>query len=546
MTWDAFATGYRHEVSVLEAATPAAEPPASRRTSRWGWASTVAGAAGLAAAAGVGVGLAFPPYGVWWLAPAAIASLLLTLYAAGRGRAMRRTLWMGALIGATFGLTFFGLLTPWLRVIGWDAYGLVVAMSVAFMAVFGAGAVLIVRLPGWPVWVACWWVAIEDLRGRVPFGGFPWGRIGHSQVDAPYVAWVAIGGVPLLTFMVVLSAALVAWGVLALVDHRRVRAALGLGLAALAILSGLAIPTPTSGQKITVAVVQGNVSDIGMDAFGRREAVLDAHLAATHDLAEQVRSGTVEAPDVVIWPENASDIDPSLNQDAFDKISAAVADVGVPVLVGLVVDVDGGQHVANEGTVWDPTSGPGETYVKQNLVPFGEYVPLRGLLESFISRLDRIPRDFVSGDVPGDLKLGPVTVADVICFDVAYDDAVRGAVAGGGELITVQTNNATYGHTGQVEQQWAISRLRAIEHARSVVVASTSGISGVIAPDGTVQQRAPEFERATIVAPVVTRASETLATRLGAWPGWAMTLVGFGALGVSIAVEVRRRGRVGA
>ena len=184
--------------------------------------------------------------------------------------------------------------------------------------------------------------------------------------------------------------------------------------------------------------------------------------------------------------------------------------------------------------------------MKQNLVPFGEYVPLRGLLESFISRLDRIPRDFVSGDVPGDLKLGPVTVADVICFDVAYDDAVRGAVAGGGELITVQTNNATYGHTGQVEQQWAISRLRAIEHARSVVVASTSGISGVIAPDGTVQQRAPEFERATIVAPVVTRTSETLATRLGAWPGWALTLVGFGALGVSIAVEVRRRGRVGA
>ncbi|MFL6182374.1 MAG: apolipoprotein N-acyltransferase [Actinomycetes bacterium] len=532
-------------MSVLEAATPAAEPPASRRTSHLGWASTVAGSSGLAAAAGVGVGLAFPPYDIWWLAPVAIASLLLLLHAC-RTPVIKRTVGMGALIGAAFGLTFFGLLTPWLRVIGWDAYGLVVAMSVAFMAVFGTGAVLIVRIPGWPVWVACWWVAIEDLRGRIPFGGFPWGRIGQSQVDAPYVAWVAIGGVPMLTFMVVLSSAFGAWAVVALVDRHRVPAALGLGLASLTILSGLAIATPTSGQQVNVAVVQGNVSDTGMDAFGRREAVLDAHLAATHELAAEVRSGSVDAPDVVIWPENASDIDPSLNQDAFDKISAAVADIGVPVLVGLVVDVDGGEHVANEGTVWDPTSGPGETYVKQNLVPFGEYVPLRGLLENFISRLDRIPRDFVAGDVPGDLKLGPVTVADVICFDVAYDDAVRGAVADGGELITVQTNNATYGHTGQAEQQWAISRLRAIEHARSVVVASTSGISGVIAPDGTVQARAPEFERATIVAPVATRTSETLATRLGAWPGWVMTFIGFGALGVSIVVEVRRRGRVAA
>jgi apolipoprotein N-acyltransferase len=498
----------------------------------------------LAALVGAAVGLAFPPYYLWWLAPLALASLFLILHIATRGTGARRTLGVGASVGGAFGLTFFGLLTPWLRVIGLDAYGLVVMMSVAFTAAFGAGAVFIMRLPGWPFWVSCWWVAIEGLRGRIPFGGFPWGRIGHSQVDAPSVGWVAVGGVPLLTLVVVLCAAITAWAVIALVGRRWLHAGVGLVLPALVIGSGLAIPTPTSGQQVTVAIVQGNVSATGMDAFGRREAVLDAHLSATHELAAEVRAGVVDAPDVVIWPENASDIDPALDRAAFDKISAAVADIGVPVLVGVVVGVDGGQHVANEGTVWDPTSGPGETYVKQNLVPFGEYVPLRDLLERFISRLDRIPRDFVAGTKPGVLRLGPVTIADVICFDVAYDDAVRDAVANGGDLITVQTNNATYGHTGQVEQQWAISRLRAIEHARSVVVASTSGISGIIAPDGTVQERAPEFEQATIVAPVVTRSSQTLATRLGAWPEWVLMFVGFGALGVSIVVEVRKRDRV--
>jgi apolipoprotein N-acyltransferase len=533
-------------VSVLAADAQAADPPTPPSSRRWGAISTAAVLSVLAGLAGLGTGLAFPPYDVWWLAPIALASLFVILYATTHKARTRGTVGRGALTGAAFGLTFFGLLTPWLRVIGADAYGLVVGMSVGFMAIFGAGAALMLRLPGWPVWVSCWWVAIEAARSRIPFGGFPWGRIAHSQVDAPSAAWVAVGGVPLLTFVVVLSAAIAAWAVIAVVNGHRIRAVIALGFALLITVSALAIPTPTSGEQVTVAVVQGNVPDTGMDAFGRREAVLDAHLAATHQLAADVRAGKIDAPDIVIWPENASDIDPSLDQTAFDQISAAVADVGVPVLVGLVVGVDGGERLANEGAVWDPNSGPGATYVKQNLVPFGEYVPLRDFLERFISRLDRVPRDFVAGDEPGVLRIGQVTIADVICFDVAYDNTVRDAVAGGGQLITVQTNNATYGHTGQVEQQWAISRLRAIEHGRSVVVASTSGISGVIAPDGTVQARVPEFERATMVVPVVARSDETLATRLGAWPEWVLVMVGFGALGVSILAEVRRRGRVGA
>jgi apolipoprotein N-acyltransferase len=308
-------------------------------------------------------------------------------------------------------------------------------------------------------------------------------------------------------------------------------------------MSGLVLPTPVDGREVTVAVVQGNVPATGMDAFGRREAVLNAHLEATHQLAADVRSGKAQAPDLVIWPENASDIDPSLDAGAFASISDAVADIGVPVLVGLVVEVDGGEHVANQGTVWDPVTGPGQTYVKQNLVPFGEYVPLRDALAPIISRLDRIPRDFVAGSEPGVLQVGPTVVADAICFDVAYDSTIRDAVAGGGEVITVQTNNATYGQTGQVEQQWAMSRLRAIEHGRSVIVASTSGISGVISPDGSVVARAPEFEQAVLDEAVTVRTDETLATRLGTWPEIVISGIGIGALLVAAASASRRRRR---
>ena len=135
--------------------------------------------------------------------------------------------------------------------------------------------------------------------------------------------------------------------------------------------------------------------------------------------------------------------------------------------------------------------------------------------------------------------MGAAVVADVICFDGAYDDAVRDAVAGGGEIITVQTNNATYGRTAQVEQQFAISRLRAIEHGRTVLVAATSGISGIIAPDGRVVEQTPEFVAQVLVAEVPARTGQTLATVIG--PAVSSILAVMGLLAVAAGAWQRRR-----
>ena len=140
----------------------------------------------------------------------------------------------------------------------------------------------------------------------------------------------------------------------------------------------------------------------------------------------------------------------------------------------------------NSGVVWDPQTGPGERYVKRHPVPFGEYIPFRAQLSGWIERLDQIPRDFYAGDRPGNLDVGPAAVGDVICFEVAYDGLVRDVVTGGADVLVVQTNNATYNGTGQPQQQMAMSRLRAVEHGRTVLVAATSGISAVVAPDGEV------------------------------------------------------------
>ena len=293
------------------------------------------------------------------------------------------------------------------------------------------------------------------------------------------------------------------------------------------------VPLPVSGEPVQVAVVQGNVPRLGLGFNAQRAAVLANHAEATRELAADVRAGRVPAPDVVIWPENASDIDPFEDAAAYDLIDEAVQDVGVPVLVGAVLQGPG-DGVSNTGIVWDPETGPGERYVKRHPVPFGEYIPFRSLVRQVTDKVDLVPRDFVAGTDVGVLDVGPVRVGDVICFEVAYDDLVRDVVTGGGSVIVVQTNNATFGRSGETAQQLAMGRLRAVEHGRAVLVAATSGISAVIAPDGRTVDSAPVFTREVLSAQVPTRTGTTLATRLGAAPelllaGLAVVAAGVGA-----------------
>ncbi len=340
--------------------------------------------------------------------------------------------------------------------------------------------------------------------------------------------------------MTALTGALLAYGIATGNVRRRTAAVVAFGGIITVPLAALAIPIPTDADReITVALVQGNVPRLGLDAFEQRRAVVRNHVSATEDLALQVGAREVLAPDIVLWPENSTDIDPYDNAEVRDLIQNAVADIGVPTLVGAVVDAPDGERAQNVGIVWDPTTGPGETYVKRHPVPFGEYIPFRSFLERYITRLDRVPRDFAPGDEVGVLDIGPARLGDVICFEIAYDGLVRDAVTHGGEAIVVQTNNATYGQTGQTEQQFAISRLRAVEHGRSVLIAATSGISAVIAPDGSVVGRSEEFTQQVLVQPVGLRDGITIADRLGAWPEWLIALAGAGAVAL-VVVESKR------
>ncbi|MFF7209087.1 apolipoprotein N-acyltransferase [Streptomyces sp. NPDC008238] len=542
----------RSDAAPAPAAPPATsvEPPpppapAPGRTARMARALRAnARRSGLAALCGLALAAAFPPYGVWPLSVAAVAGLALLT----RGRTARQ----GAWLGFAFGLPFFVWLLLWLRVIGWDAVVGLSVIEAAFVAVLGAGLAVTSRLRAWPLWGACLWVAEELARDRLPFGGFPWGRLAFANTATPFTPLAALGGAPLVTFAVALcgsllaAAAVAVWrlrkGPVVFGARRFVPATTAAVLAVATFAAGYAVPVPTAADdSVRVAIVQGNVQQPGMHFLGRPLKILNNHVEATLKLAEDVKAGRVPKPDLVIWPENSSDMDPFSEPQAYALITEAVRAVGVPVLVGALVDGPDADHVQNEGIVWDPESGPGDHYTKQHPVPFGEYVPFREQLTKVIKRLDQVPRDFYPGQGSGVLQIGPARLGDVICFEVAYDGIVHDTVTAGARALIIQTNNATYGRTGQPEQQLAMSRLRAVEHGRAVVTAATSGITAVVAPDGRIEQQTEEFTQTVLSARLPLRDDLTVADRVGSAPEWTLAMVGL--LSWAAAIMLGRRGR---
>jgi apolipoprotein N-acyltransferase len=327
---------------------------------------------------------------------------------------------------------------------------------------------------------------------------------------------------------------------------RRARAAVPALTGILALAGATAAATAAGDWQTSrtrpyaVAIVQGNVPRLGLDFNAQREAVLRNHVTATLQLAADAAAGRVAKPDLVLWPENASDIDPIRNADAYALIDRAAKAVGVPILVGTLADGPTPTTIRNVAYVWDPRTGPGESYVKRHPVPFAEYIPLRKIARMVSKDVDLVQRDFVPGDRAGNLTVGPATVGDVICFEVAYDGLIHD-VAQDSEMIVVQTNNATFGRSNETWQQLAMGRLRAVEHGRPVLVAATSGVSAVIAPDGHLQGRSDVFTPDVLVRTVSGRQGSTLAGRVGAGPEWAVVAIALA--GLALAAVGRRRTR---
>ena len=495
---------------------------------------------GVAVFAGLLLCISFPPIGWWWSAVPALGLLSWVLVEA------RTTPAGGFGYGLLFGLAFYIPLLPWISgLVGPVPWLALSAMEALFPALFGLFAVAVRRLPGWPLWFALVWSLQEWLKSSVPFGGFPWGVVGFGQANGPFLSLAQLGGVPLLSFAIALlgtslcalALEIVRWyrhsGADKAAGHPGLPAVVLPGICIFAVLLSTALVAPRVRQagigagnepSITVAAVQGNVPRLGLEFNSQRRAVLDNHVQETVQLAEDVRAGRAQQPQFVIWPENSSDIDPMTNADAAQQIAVAARAVGAPILVGAVIArpdwTPDNPTASNSVVVWDPVSGPGERHDKQIVQPFGEYLPWRSFFRRLSSYADRAGY-FVPGGGTGVVHAAGVPIGVATCWEVIFDRALRESVRNGAQVLAVPTNNATFDQN-MSEQQLAFAKVRAVEHDRYLVVAGTTGISAVIAPDGHEISRTQFFTPAYLDAQVRLKTAQTPATRWGSAVQWAL------------------------
>ena len=462
--------------------------------------------------------LAFPSLGWWPMAAVGIAMLWYSIEHA--------TIRVAFGYGMLSGLAFFLPHLWWAYTsVGWIPWlALSLLQSVAFGLVAAAWAYVRSRemlgsaVGLEPLLFGLIWVSAEQLRSYVPFGGFPWGRLAFSQADAftGRLAW--LGGAPLVSFAVAVTGAALALGFEAARAKRVLLSAGAVFAGAIVTVIGIVIPLDTQAESgvLNVVVVQGNAPNKGLDAFVQARLVTNNHAEVTHEVA----AADLPEYDLVIWPENSADIDPRVDHPTFEIITGAAQAVGVPILIG-AIDRTPEEGRLNTSILWSPDGEALDTYSKQHPAPFAEYIPMRDFARLFSDEVDRVTLDMIAGEGPATIDLDSprlgrtVVLGDIICFEVAYDSIVRDSISNGGEVLIVQTNNASFGITSESKQQLAMTRIRAIETGRATIQSSTVGVSGVVSPDGTLLQSTGLFEPAWMYAEVPLRTSKTPAMVIG-------------------------------
>lgn len=505
--------------SAYEAATPGT---ATHITSAHGAAAptpmSFIPALSVAAISGWVTANAFPGL-AWW--PAVFLGQIGLVLACRHQR-----FWRGCAVGAVYGVVFFGALVHWLTmylgVVPWIALTLLMGLSTA--AGIGIAAATSRFMPRSVIVnalvIACILAGREVVTNHVPWGGFAWGRIGVALAGSPFQAsasWIGVTGTSILVVWVSAMIALLiarAQGSTRQPGEQgsgggsaqRVRRRLSIdnvninfaSLGLVVVLLGAAAFVPAWGSlqrsthTIRVAAVQGN-ANAGLLANPVPGSILARHVEATQSILHK-------SFDVMIWPENASDLNPFVNAQARAQIDAITNTTNRPLIFG-TVRFDGRQ-LFNSSVLWTP-QGPQQIYNKQRPVPFAEYMPHRAFFHALApSLVDLITHNYAFGTAPGIMTVDHTRLGILICFESSIDELVRNRVASGAQVLIVQSNNSDFGRSVEAAQQFANTHMQAIVSGRAIVNVSTVASSAVIDPNGTVRDSLKDFEPGTFIANV--------------------------------------------
>ncbi len=513
------------------------------------------GAVVVAALSGAALYASHPPVGWWWMTFVHAPLLVVALWIdASHGRRSQPFV-----LGVVSGTAAYAPMISWLIApAGFVGWGLLFAVQAVWMGLLAVGMARVAHHRWLPLLAGIGWTGMDAWRGIVPLNGFEWGAIAYAHVDSSWLLPVArvLGGRGITLLTVVIGVAVLC-AVRVLVTAVRTT---GLTSAATAL--------PQASIAISVLVGALLVSALAVTDPPRSDGSMRVLLAQGHDVrfwedpdpnlvrtvAENLRDDTLQAledgaaPDVIVWPESAIDRDPdSPSWQFLASIIDEVAAAGGELITGTTLDgPDPSRNRYVAASHYIDGFNEVDRYVKQRLVPFGEYVPFRPLLEWY-PPLDQVPRDAIPSDEPAQLiTRDGIPIAAVICFETLFTDLVRANIRAGdndAQIVLTMTNDASFRDTAEPQQHLAQSQLRAVETGRWFVHAALSGSSAFVDPDGTLHDVTDVFTRDVRVRDVPLVQGATPYLVVGDLVGWTTrVLVAIGLIALAVARWRKRDG----
>jgi len=448
--------------------------------------------------------LLFPPFNLFWLAPVAIAPLLIAC--------VREIRWRWRfLLGYAAGIVYWFGACHWIQwtldhhggmggALAWFLFALFCLAKALQMGLFAVLSGFVIRKWYAAPAIAAMWVMLEWTH---PYTGFEWLNLGNAAIDLPLPLRLApVTGVWGISFVLALIGAAVATLIARTQKHPTVWL---LALPLLFVLPDL--PAARRGTAGAV-VVQPNIDD---------ETVWTDQLLQATERQMRIFSLSVAGHDhaasIIVWPEVPAPFYES-DSSLTDLLSDIAKKSQAAVLSGVVAHANGGAPL-NSALLIDANGNRVSRYDKVNLVPFGEFVPWPfGLITQKVSGE---AGDFVAGQNVVISRLNGHKIGTFICYESVFSDYIRQFADSGAQVLFNISNDSWFGKTAARYQHLMIVRMRAAENDRWIVRSTNDGVSGVIDPAGRVGLTLPEYQESSARVQYGYVNDATFYTRHGDW-----------------------------